>query len=77
MLTELELSLLEIIEKSSFHGAVSFAGNVRKQGFMSAKQKRALINMNNSIHAPHSQKQRSRRSDGWEHDDLAEGWDGY
>lgn len=77
MFTDDELFLLDRIGKSNFYGAVAFASNVREQGFMSAKQKIALINMDNSIRASHSRKYRSRRPDKWDHDDLAEGWDGY
>ena len=77
MLTQKQTELIERIEASSFLGARSFALNVRKQGFMTPAQYIALCNMHNSI-LPYSSKLRTRtKNDGWDHDDLFEGWDGY
>ena len=76
MFTQEQTMLLDRLIKSDFVGARSFALNVKRQGFMSDKQYTAMVNMNNSIR-PWSSKSRSAKTNGlWDHDDLAEGWDG-
>jgi hypothetical protein len=77
MFTPAQQALLKRILKSEFTGARLFARNVQAQGFMSVKQHKALVNMYNSIRPWSSRSNRPSRHDGWDHDDLAEGWDGY
>ena len=74
MFSEHQIWLLNRVLNSDFSGARSFAINVKKQGFMSPRQQRSLTNMNNSIRPWSSSITKS--SNGWDHDDLAEGWDG-
>jgi hypothetical protein len=76
MFTPDEIAMFERIEKSDFYGAHSFVRNVKKQGFMTPKQKQAIQNMNNSIRPWSSRNYRRKPYNGWDHDDLYEGWDG-
>lgn len=76
MFTPDQQDLMDLIDRSDFSGAKLFVKNVRTQGFMTTKQYDALCRMNNSIR-PWSSRSRSAKSgDGWDHDDLAEGWAG-
>ncbi len=77
MFTRHQQDLMDRIDRSDFIEARLFVNNVRIQGFMSEKQYNALCHMNNSIR-PWSSRSRSAKSgEGWDHDDLAEGWAGY
>lgn len=76
MFSEKDEWLLDRLIKSDFVGARSFALSVKKQWFMTDKQRTALRNMNNSLR-PWSSRGRNRsKFDGLDHDDLAEGVDG-
>ena len=77
MFTQDQQDLMDRIDRSDFIGAKLFVNNVRIQGFMSAKQHNALCRMNNSIRPWSSRSRAANRGGGWEHDDLAEGWDGF
>ena len=76
MFTEDQDWLLNTLIRSNFHGAATFARNVKAQGFMTEKQYVALCNMQNSIRPWSSKSRRASSSCSWDHDDLAEGWDG-
>jgi hypothetical protein len=77
MFTQDQQELMTRIDKSDFIGAKSFVNNIRRQGFMTSKQYDALCNMNNSIKPWSSRTRFNSLGDGWDHDDLAEGWGGY
>lgn len=77
MFTPDQQYLMDRIDRSDFIGAKLFANNVRIQGFMSEKQYNALCRMNNSIESWSSRSRCANRGDRWDHDDLAEGWDGF
>jgi hypothetical protein len=77
MFSEYQTWLLNRVLNSDFRGARAFAINVKSQGFMSQRQEEALKNMNNSLKPWSSRTNKTSRHDGWDHDDLAEGWAGY
>lgn len=77
MFTQDQQDLMDRINRSGFIGAKLFVNNVRIQGFMTKKQYNALCRMNNSIRLGSSRPSSANSGDGREHDDLAEGWDGY
>jgi hypothetical protein len=77
MFTEAEKDLLNRVLKTDFFSAHVFARNVKRQGFMTSKQYQALTNMYNSVKPWSSRTNKTSRHDGWDHDDLAEGWAGY
>ena len=77
MFTPDQQYLMDRIDRSDFIGAKLFVNNLRIQGFMSAKQYNALCRMNNSIKSWSSRSRCANRGDLWDHDDLAEGWDGF
>lgn len=75
MFTENQQWLMDRLLKSNFWGAHIFVINIQSQGFMSQKQELALKNMVNSQN--HGKKHKKNSFDGVDHDDLAEGWDGF
>lgn len=75
MFTENQQWLMDRLLKSTFWSSHVFVRNVQRQGFMSPKQQQALSNMVKSLRT--TQKRKRKGFDGVDHDDLAEGWQGF